>query len=80
MLGQGLRRLERLCLVLGDVLLASYQWCVSPWLGARCRFYPSCSQYARETLAKDGLVRGLWKACARVMRCHPGTPGGADFP
>ena len=55
-----------------------YQWLVSPLLGPRCRFYPSCSQYAVEAIQKHGAVRGIALALARLMRCHPWHPGGVD--
>ena len=59
-------------------LIRSYQWAISPLLGPRCRFYPSCSQYALEALEAHGLVRGLWLALRRLGRCHPLHPGGLD--
>jgi putative membrane protein insertion efficiency factor len=55
-----------------------YRWLLSPWLGSNCRFYPSCSSYAREALSLHGACRGLWLACRRVCRCHPWHPGGYD--
>ncbi|PKO84629.1 MAG: membrane protein insertion efficiency factor YidD [Betaproteobacteria bacterium HGW-Betaproteobacteria-11] len=59
-------------------LIRCYQWAISPWLGNRCRFYPSCSEYAATALCAHGLVRGLWLALRRVGRCHPWQPGGYD--
>ena len=56
-----------------------YQMTISPLLGQRCRFYPSCSQYALEAIEKHGAVRGGWMALARLVRCHPGHPGGVDL-
>lgn len=50
----------------------------SPFLGPRCRFYPSCSQYALMALEYHGPLRGSWLALKRVMRCHPFNPGGYD--
>jgi putative membrane protein insertion efficiency factor len=44
----------------------------------RCRFYPSCSSYALEALARHGAIRGLALATWRVLRCHPWNPGGVD--
>jgi hypothetical protein len=58
--------------------LRLYQLLVSPLLGPRCRFYPSCSQYAVEAIQKHGALRGSWLAARRVVRCHPGHPGGLD--
>jgi len=59
--------------------IALYQRIVSPLLGPRCRFYPSCSQYAKQALLKHGLVRGVLLAVGRVARCNPWNPGGVDF-
>lgn len=59
-------------------LLRGYQYAVSPWLGRRCRFFPSCSQYAVEALGRHGALRGSWLAARRVCRCHPWHPGGYD--
>ena len=63
------------------VLLAAvrgYQYALRPMLGANCRFYPSCSDYAREAIERHGAMRGSWLAARRVCRCHPYHPGGFD--
>lgn len=54
-----------------------YQWGVSPWLGVRCRFVPSCSHYALEAVERHG-AKGLWLAAKRVARCHPWGGQGHD--
>ena len=59
-------------------LIRLYQRALSPLLGPRCRYYPSCSQYALEALEEHGLLRGLWLALKRIGRCHPLHPGGFD--
>ena len=59
-------------------LIRAYQVVVSPWLGPRCRFHPSCSQYALDALDAHGTLRGTWLAIKRLARCHPFTPGGYD--
>ena len=59
-------------------LISAYQWFVSPLLGNHCRFYPSCSQYAREAIERHGVRRGIWLAVRRLLRCHPWHPGGVD--
>ncbi len=59
-------------------LIRGYQWFISPLLGPHCRFYPSCSQYAYEAIARHGIGRGVWLALRRVGRCHPWHPGGVD--
>ena len=52
-------------------LIRFYQRHISPGLPRRCRFYPTCSQYAVEALEKYGAVKGLWLALRRFLRCHP---------
>jgi uncharacterized protein len=61
-----------------QALIRGYQRALSPLLGPRCRFYPSCSQYAFEALESHGLFKGLWLALRRLARCHPLNPGGFD--
>lgn len=59
-------------------LIRLYQYLVSPLLGSRCRFHPTCSQYAIEAIDQHGLMRGSWMAARRLARCHPWHPGGVD--
>lgn len=61
------------------LLVRAYQYLLKPWLGSRCRFYPSCSEYAVEALQKHGALRGGWLAARRICRCHPYHPGGVDL-
>jgi uncharacterized protein len=63
---------------LAVLLIRAYQLGISPLLGARCRFYPSCSQYALEAFTRYGLLRGTWLSARRLARCHPFHPGGFD--
>jgi len=56
----------------------AYQLLLRPALPASCRFYPSCSQYAIEAIARFGAPRGAWLAARRVCRCHPLSDGGFD--
>jgi uncharacterized protein len=60
------------------LLIRAYQYGISPFLGRSCRFVPSCSEYAVESLQRHGVVKGLWLAVRRVGRCHPWHPGGYD--
>jgi len=59
-------------------LIRLYQLCISPFLGQCCRFYPSCSDYATESLAKHGVLKGSWLTVKRLLKCHPWHPGGVD--
>jgi len=59
-------------------LLRAYQVTISPLLGPRCRFYPSCSNYALEALRVHGACKGSYLAAHRVCRCHPWNAGGVD--
>ena len=61
------------------LLVRGYQVLVSPLLGPRCRFYPSCSAYALQALQGHGALRGTWLSVRRVARCHPWNPGGVDL-
>jgi putative membrane protein insertion efficiency factor len=60
------------------VLIRFYQQWISPLLGPRCRFLPSCSAYAAEALQRHGPWRGGWLSVRRLSRCHPFTPCGCD--
>ena len=57
-----------------------YQCVLSPWLGGRCRFEPSCSRYAVACLDAHGALRGSLLSIARLCKCHPFHPGGHDPP
>jgi len=59
-------------------LISGYRMFISPLLGPRCRFYPSCSAYALEAIRVHGAGRGSWLAVRRISRCHPFHPGGLD--
>jgi len=59
-------------------LVRGYQKVISPWLPQRCRFYPTCSDYAIEALTQYGMMRGLWLSLKRISRCHPWNLGGVD--
>ena len=60
------------------MLIRIYQLVLSPLFGNRCRFHPTCSQYAIESLKAYGMVRGIWLSIRRILRCHPFHPGGVD--
>jgi uncharacterized protein len=56
-----------------------YQVLVSPLLGRRCKYHPTCSQYARDAFEEFGLLRGTVLACWRLVRCNPWSHGGVDY-
>ncbi len=55
-----------------------YQRCISPFTPPSCRFTPTCSEYARQALAKYGPFKGTWLAVRRILRCHPWGGSGYD--
>ena len=59
-------------------LVRAYQRGVSPFLGSRCKYHPSCSQYAVEALQELGFLRGVLLAGWRLLRCNPWSDGGVD--
>lgn len=70
--------LSRLLSLLLIGLIRVYQYGISPLLGPRCRFWPSCSSYAIEALRLHGTFRGGWLALRRLVKCHPWHSGGVD--
>jgi hypothetical protein len=59
-------------------LIGAYQLLLSPFFGRQCRFYPTCSSYAREAIEVHGSLKGSWLAVLRILRCGPWHPGGPD--
>ncbi len=68
----------RLAAVLLLGAIRGYRWLLSPLLGPRCRYLPTCSAYALEAIERHGAWRGLHLAVARVLRCHPWGGSGYD--
>ena len=60
------------------LLILLYRVTLGRLLGGQCRYYPSCSQYAIDALAKHGTVKGSWRAMRRLCRCHPWGGHGYD--
>ena len=58
--------------------IAIYQYVASPWVGQSCRFYPSCSQYAKTAIKQYGAIRGSYLMVLRLLKCHPFHSGGID--
>ncbi|HHS97539.1 MAG TPA: membrane protein insertion efficiency factor YidD [Chloroflexi bacterium] len=59
-------------------LIRFWQLTFSRVLPPTCRFYPSCSEYGYQAIARYGAIRGGWLAIRRIARCHPFNPGGYD--
>ncbi|HTD90394.1 MAG TPA: membrane protein insertion efficiency factor YidD [Burkholderiales bacterium] len=59
-------------------LIGLYQLLLSPFFGRQCRFYPTCSSYAREAIERHGALRGGWLGFKRILRCNPWCEGGVD--
>ncbi|AXH63441.1 membrane protein insertion efficiency factor YidD [Providencia huaxiensis] len=60
------------------MLIRGYQLAISPLLGPRCRFNPTCSNYGIEALRRFGMLKGSWLTAKRVLKCHPLHAGGDD--
>ncbi len=63
---------------LAIALIGGYRRFISPLLGHRCRYLPSCSVYSEEAIVHYGLLRGGWMGLKRIGRCHPFNEGGFD--
>lgn len=59
-------------------MIKAYQVFLSPYFGQQCRFYPTCSQYALDSINKHGAFRGAYHTVHRLLRCHPWCAGGHD--
>lgn len=55
-----------------------YRDFLSPLVPCECRFYPTCSAYAKEAIERKGLAKGIFYAIKRILRCNPISPGGYD--
>lgn len=71
-------RLMRAPRYVGLGLIRGYQLIVSPWLGPRCKYYPSCSHYGFTAVERHGLIKGSALAGWRILRCNPWSYGGVD--
>jgi len=60
------------------LLLRAYKYFISPLLGQNCRFFPSCADYAAQSIAKHGSLKGSLLATTRLCKCHPWHAGGLD--
>ena len=76
--GRGLSAVAHVLSTALIALIRVYQYTLSPLLGQRCKFYPSCSNYAIDALREHGAARGLGLAAWRILRCNPFSNGGYD--
>lgn len=60
------------------ILIIGYQRLISPFLGSNCRFYPTCSEYAKQCFQEYNLFKALYMTIKRLLKCHPFHPGGVD--
>lgn len=60
------------------VVIGGYRYTLAYFLGGRCRFYPSCSEYAVGAIERFGAIKGAYLSVRRIARCHPGYEGGMD--
>ncbi len=66
--------MKKICLL----LIRFYQMAISPYIGAHCRFTPTCSQYALIAITRYGALKGTYLAVRRILKCHPFHKGGYD--
>jgi len=66
--------MKKICLL----LIRFYQKAISPYIGAHCRFTPTCSQYALIAITRYGAFKGTYLAIRRILKCHPFHKGGYD--
>ncbi|QIW09199.1 membrane protein insertion efficiency factor YidD [Francisella sp. LA112445] len=62
---------KRIAVVPFILSIKFYRYCISPFIPARCRYYPTCSEYALEALKSHGILKGLYLTIRRLLRCHP---------
>lgn len=70
--------IKRLIVLPVVFLIHVYRYTLSPLLGPKCRFHPSCSEYAIKALKVHGFTKGSWLSIQRILKCHPLHPGGYD--
>jgi len=58
--------------------ISLYQYMISPYLGKNCKYYPTCSEYAKQVIEKKGLMKGIPLSIWRIIRCNPFSHGGYD--
>jgi putative membrane protein insertion efficiency factor len=79
MIGNILISVSKSCSRLLVCFVRLYRYCLSPFFGYACRFYPTCSCYAEEAIQKYGVLKGSYLMTRRLLRCHPWRAGGVDL-
>ena len=69
---------KKISIIFAQKLIAGYKLLISLWLGNRCRFTPTCSEYAHQALEQHGLIKGTLYSLKRITRCHPWGAAGHD--
>jgi hypothetical protein len=70
--------IEKVLKTVFQSLIKGYAFFISPWLGNRCRFHPSCSVYATQAIEEHGVIKGFYLGVKRILKCGPWNPGGYD--
>ncbi|MEJ2657450.1 MAG: membrane protein insertion efficiency factor YidD [Desulfobacterales bacterium] len=70
--------MKKIFIIPALILIKGYQLILSPVMPPACRFYPSCSEYAYQSILRHGLLKGCYLALRRLLKCHPFHPGGID--
>ena len=73
-----MKRITSLIKKIMILFIRIYQIFISPLFPPTCRFYPTCSAYFIQALEKHGVVKGSYLGMKRILKCHPGNPGGYD--
>ena len=60
-------------------IIKAYQVALAPFVGGRCRFYPSCSVYGMESIQRHGSLKGSYLTIRRILKCNPWHKGGVDL-
>jgi len=79
MFSKNLAKISKIPQYVVFILIKGYRYLLSPLLGQRCRFYPSCSEYAQIAIKRFGVLKGSMLTLRRLLRCHPLNPGGVDL-
>jgi len=73
-----MKTIQRLIKLPFILLIKFYQYVISPVIGPKCRYTPTCSHYTLEAINKYGVIKGIWLALKRIARCHPWGGHGHD--